>query len=540
MKRTTISTIIVCMTLFLHFSCINEQSPTHLIPEVAIHSARNITRNSATLSGSIEIVADGDVSVVKFRYGTTTEMTNYVDCSTALVNPTTRIQNLSPNTTYYYCLEVGNELQTIRSEIGEFTTMPNVKPQLSPLKMISQGPLSITLQITIDDNGGQELTDIGFYYTEVSGNEQKIQISTIDKPVYTYRIGDLALETSYTIQAYAKNSIGESRSESYTFQTKQAIALTQAGTLPDAIDEKEKYSFKELSISGPLNGTDVRFIREMLGRDVQGNETEGKLAFLDLSDASIREGGLSYNYSRYTKNDQITHELFADCIYLTELHLPHDVTIVEENAFKNCSSLETIHISVNTSQIYSSVGCSNLTNFQVYTNNPYLKSTDGVLYDKALTTLFWMPEWKTTVIDLPASLTTIKEYAFRNSKLSIIELPNGITECGMAAFYGASIEQMKLPDSLNNISDALFQHCRNLKIITLGKNVEQLGEYCFDGCPLEELHVQTPDFPPVCKPNTFAGLEEYVTTCTLYVPKGEMKRYQDNDYWEIFELIVEE
>ena len=77
--------------------------------------------------------------------------------------------------------------------------------------------------------------------------------------------------------------------------TKQiTIKLDKAGTLPDRIGSSKKYKITNLKIIGEINGTDLRMIREMAGRDYRGYSTEGKLSVLDLSEAKIVKGGDSY------------------------------------------------------------------------------------------------------------------------------------------------------------------------------------------------------------------------------------------------------
>ena len=56
------------------------------------------------------------------------------------------------------------------------------------------------------------------------------------------------------------------------------IKLDKAGTLPDRIGENQKYLITNLKIVGKINGTDLKFIREMAGCDVNGKETDGKLS----------------------------------------------------------------------------------------------------------------------------------------------------------------------------------------------------------------------------------------------------------------------
>ena len=73
--------------------------------------------------------------------------------------------------------------------------------------------------------------------------------------------------------------------------TQVTIKLDEAGTLPNKIAVSRKNLITNLKIVGKINGTDLKFIREMAGCDYDGKETDGKLSILDLSDAKIVEGG---------------------------------------------------------------------------------------------------------------------------------------------------------------------------------------------------------------------------------------------------------
>ena len=77
--------------------------------------------------------------------------------------------------------------------------------------------------------------------------------------------------------------------------TKQiTIKLDEAGTLPDKIGSTKKNQITNLKIIGEINGTDLRMIREMAGRNKWDTMTNGMLSVLDLSDAKIVEGGDYY------------------------------------------------------------------------------------------------------------------------------------------------------------------------------------------------------------------------------------------------------
>ena len=124
--------------------------------------------------------------------------------------------------------------------------------------------------------------------------------------------------------------------------TKQiTIELEKAGTLPDRIGSSRKYTITNLKIIGEINGTDLKMIREMAGRDYRGNSTYGKLSVLDLSEAKIVEGGACYYYENrnngyYTSNDVIGDYAFEDCSGLTSLTLPAGITSIGERAFEDC------------------------------------------------------------------------------------------------------------------------------------------------------------------------------------------------------------
>ena len=131
--------------------------------------------------------------------------------------------------------------------------------------------------------------------------------------------------------------------------TKQiTIELERAGTLPDRIGSSRKYKITNLKIIGEINGTDLRMIREMAGRDYIGNSTDGKLSVLDLSEAKIVEGGDCYyndyhHYDYYTSNDVIGSYAFYGCSGLTSLTLPAGITSIGEFAFSYCSGLTSIY-----------------------------------------------------------------------------------------------------------------------------------------------------------------------------------------------------
>ena len=117
------------------------------------------------------------------------------------------------------------------------------------------------------------------------------------------------------------------------------IKLDEAGTLPNRIAVSRKNLITNLKIVGKINGTDLKFIREMAGCDYNKETTDGKLSILDLSEAKIVAGGsayVSYYGDRYTSNDKIGDNAFYGCSGLTSITLPSGVTWIGGYAFDGC------------------------------------------------------------------------------------------------------------------------------------------------------------------------------------------------------------
>ena len=154
--------------------------------------------------------------------------------------------------------------------------------------------------------------------------------------------------------------------------TQVTIKLDEAGTLPNKIAVSRKNLITNLKIVGKINGTDLKFIREMAGRDFNGKKTDGKLSILDLSEAKIVAGGDAYvsfyGDPKYTSNDELGDYAFERCSGLTSLTIPSSVTSIGKKAFKGCSGLTSLTLPSGVTWIglEAFLGCSGLTSIYVY------------------------------------------------------------------------------------------------------------------------------------------------------------------------------
>lgn len=529
-------------------SCSSDK-PDSLEPHLQTLPATDITRTEATISGRCQTDNGADMPQLWFRYGVDENMSERSETLEAADGSVSmRLRNLTAGTTYYYMLQGGNGTAVLSGETLNFTTLPNLQPTIGDVKVLSSSPMSVIVGYSIADDGGDEITESGCRVSRQDGaamsdGEKETTImqagSVGADGFYRLRIGNLQPSTAYTICPFAKNRNGEAVGEPLSFTTPTAVVLDEAGMLSVVIGD-DIYKYTTISIAGPLNGDDLRTLRHMAGRGIDGSATNGRLADIDISGARIVAGGGVYDAARYSEDDVVGVGLFAACNNLKNIKLPMDVVRIEKDAFLNCSSLRSIVIPATVSSIVPSAGCTSLEEISVSGANTSYTSSDGVLLSGDAKSILWFPMGKRGDYALPATVTAVGPYTFRECSIEKFVFPAGLTKIGECAFYNSKVREVALPSTLKMLPTGVFQKCADLKTVRLGDDVELLSDYVFDGCPLTDLYITAP-LPPVCGSNTFATTgADFVKTCRLHVPKGRKKYYRANAKWNVFDNIVEE
>ena len=287
----------------------------------------------------------------------------------------------------------------------------------------------------------------------------------------------------------------------------KTVHVETAGTLSEKITEEEKLTIKYLTITGNLNGTDFRLIREMAGNDYQGKPTNGSLKILDLSGANIVAGGEKYldteNLTSSTGSTGGAHHcetadnvlgdhLFAGCDKLEEVILPNSITTIHGPLFWHCQNLKSIEIPENVSSMGLLVnGSHNISSITVAEGNQTYNSPAGSNAIMQGTKL--LLGCKNTQI--PAGTTVIGEFAFIYCEgLGEFTVPEGVTTIETSAFEGSDLTSIHLPSTLTTIGINAFSWCNNLTSFTLPKTVTSIGNSDFSifrGSRLTELNVES-------------------------------------------------
>lgn len=320
------------------------------------------------------------------------------------------------------------------------------------------------------------------------------------------------------------------------------VHVEKAGTLRTLLDV-ETNLITHLEISGFINGTDLRLIREMAGVDYYGHPTLGQLKELDIAQATICSGGT--NYSQHWSSDNIENTIPICCFNnsnLTSIFLPLNIKSIENQAFFYSKELSYISIpntcrsigfqsfgvcnliSVNIPKSVSSINklafdrCYKLASINVDSENCWYASIDGILCDKKQETLIYYPAAGGKIVNIPNTVKEINEYAFYDciyqeklnipsetftipygtfkflSKLSFIDVDinNAYFTSIDGVLYDKSVseliacprlkDEITIPDGIRIISPFAFYSCQNLKAINMPNSITILGEAGFWGC----------------------------------------------------------
>ncbi len=181
----------------------------------------------------------------------------------------------------------------------------------------------------------------------------------------------------------------------------------------------------------------------------------------------------------------INNSAFAGCTNLTSVTIPNSVITIQSPVFSGCRSLMTIAVDA---------------------ASPAFSSLDGVLFNKAQTTLIALPPGRgsyvipdgvtsiggsafvnctaLTNVTIPDSVTSLGPAAFSGcTNLTSVTVPHGVTAIGSGAFSACSaLTNVTIPDSVISIGQSAFSGCANLTSVTIGNSVTSIGFLLFDGC----------------------------------------------------------
>lgn len=270
-----------------------------------------------------------------------------------------------------------------------------------------------------------------------------------------------------------------------------------AGNLRTLLEEHDKGTITNLTLSGVIDYRDLEVLREMLLNE--------SLTHINIGNTTI-ESYDTYKADMIPKGtfkevnnlesiilpntlQKIGVDGFSYSLGLDSIVLPNSVVELEQGAFYNCRNLEHVVLSNSLEKIsrytfgnskikkldipaslidfFDIVWGTYVTEINVHPDHPNNISIDGVVYNKGISTLVLVPPGLTEYTS-PAIITEVATGAFiRNFRLETVILQN-----------------------IKTVNWRSFQFCRKLETVVMD-NVEFLANYAFDGSEIANLNETT-------------------------------------------------
>mgnify|MGYP002856272169 CR=1 FL=1 len=210
---------------------------------------------------------------------------------------------------------------------------------------------------------------------------------------------------------------------------------------------------------------------------------------------------------------------------IKSITIPDNIDSLASYSFGYCRHLKSITVGKGLRVISSPafIGCQQLEDIVVSASNPYFNSPNNCkgIVEKSTNTL--LVGCLNTII--PSSVKRIGRYAF--------------STCYSGNFYTYTIS-----DNVESIESDAFEYNSNLRSITIGRGVKEIGSYAFYGCNNLLTIRSKIETPFEINENTFinnsTGLRDSIyNNAILYVPVGSRVNYMTTPGWNKFKHIVE-
>ena len=309
------------------------------------------------------------------------------------------------------------------------------------------------------------------------------------------------------------------------------------GWLSSKIPFKDQASVQNLTVTGYINGTDVKFIRELMNNR--------QLSHLDLSDANIVAGGDAYYINTYdhsyTIDEDNTIGGYMFCGKLKYLSLPKSITKIETDRYTNffCNPIDTLIIGGDIKEFRY---------VDVYPAKKYLEIREGV------SSFIGYPSGyriQARNVHLPSTIKELKTETFNTDtvKVNVENIDYFGNRC-IYKYYDTGvldIDTLTFSQDLSIWNVNAF-YLKNGTTIFLNNKLKEINlqkkedNHCYSwgGALLaNNLIIHAPSREPINIEIEDLDSEDLLTTATVYVPKGCVEAYKNQLPWSNATILEE-
>ena len=292
----------------------------------------------------------------------------------------------------------------------------------------------------------------------------------------------------------------------------KTFTIASPGDLINQVDMDEVEDIVEIKLIGKINGTDILTMNKMVN-----------LTSIDLSEATIVEGGMPYyetDNNRFGTQNNTLGEYWAynlDLLtsvklpgnlttigsraffkfdHLSELIIPCSVILIGSEAFRNCSALKSVTIGNSVTEIggWAFFGCSALTSVTI--GKSVTKIGGFAFYDcTELKELTFEDGYTTLSLGNNSYANDYYQYGlFSECPLETLYLGRNLSYEN-APFKGKkTIKSVTIGNSVTKIDKSAFESCYALTSVTIPNSVTEICDAAFSYCfAIKEVHISSLD-----------------------------------------------
>ncbi len=274
-----------------------------------------------------------------------------------------------------------------------------------------------------------------------------------------------------------------------------------------------------LNIPGELGGRPVFSVQPGKGLE----DIEDTIKEINLGEGVEPKGDFTFGNFKALERislpyglESISDMAFLGCKNLEDINIPKSIERIGSGAFMNCVSLENITIPDSVKVIGDSAfsGCTSLgsinwngeaeLNSNVFENTPYLENyPENFLLVDGGKTIYAVSGRADDTVEIPKTVTTIRPYTFKGSKvkkviypetldtipsnafteateLENVEFKGEIKQIGADAFNGCtSLTKPIIPEGITEIPRGCFVYCKGIKSAEIPESITKIDQYAF-------------------------------------------------------------